>query len=337
MLPVTGLQRVHRDQRALKVSLDHQSREEEAINGTNQDIQFQPAFPRYPLVLFLDSVVSSFNPGSTDCSIPLPEARLITPNQLDPGNMGAIIRSAFSFGVDAIAISKRATAPITAVTLKASAGAAESMPLLSVDKPEDFVSESSLNGWKVYAAMIPSKLDAWKRGSFTNHSLGSPTLDHPCVLMIGGEGEGLARALQKKANFAVSVEGARMGQGGVDSLNVSVATAILCDAFLRKQQVRPRSERHQSEQAGIEEAAKRGDSTRSDHTRHVDANEEEPELDSNVIPGPSTGEEVPQTHHVEFDEEEREAAVDGLEAIDETKAHHYLEEESVSAPKNRLF
>ena len=52
--------------------------------------------------------------------------------------------------------------------------------------------------------------------------------------MLGGEGEGLRRILQKKADQSIGIEGARAGLGGVDSLNVSVASAILCEAFLRK-------------------------------------------------------------------------------------------------------
>ena len=51
--------------------------------------------------------------------------------------------------------------------------------------------------------------------------------------MLGGEGEGLRRNLQKKADFVIGVEGQRLGQGGVDSLNVSVAAGVLCDAFLK--------------------------------------------------------------------------------------------------------
>lgn len=82
MLPVTGLERVHDHQRALKVILDHQSREEVAINGTNRDIQFQPAFPRYPFVLLLDRIVSSLNPSPIDRSIPDP------PNSTNHSNPG---------------------------------------------------------------------------------------------------------------------------------------------------------------------------------------------------------------------------------------------------------
>lgn len=52
--------------------------------------------------------------------------------------------------------------------------------------------------------------------------------------MLGGEGEGLRWTLQKSADYLVGVEGNRAGKGGVDSLNVSVAAGLLCNAFMKK-------------------------------------------------------------------------------------------------------
>lgn len=51
--------------------------------------------------------------------------------------------------------------------------------------------------------------------------------------MLGSEGEGLRWTLQKKADYVLGVQGARLGQGGVDSLNVSVAAGLLCEAFMK--------------------------------------------------------------------------------------------------------
>ena len=58
--------------------------------------------------------------------------------------------------------------------------------------------------------------------------------DHPCLLVLGGEGEGLRWNIQSKADLKIGIEGMRAGHVGVDSLNVSVAAGLLCDAFLRK-------------------------------------------------------------------------------------------------------
>lgn len=280
---------------------------------------------------------------------PTPQIRLIIPIQVDPGNLGAIIRSAYLFGVDAVAVSKRKTAPLSPVALKASAGAAESMLLLSVKEPPDFIRVARLNGWKIYVAMPSQSWESWKRESCTNHSLGRPILDHPCVLMIGGEGEGVARPLQRQADMAVNVNGARMGQGGVDSLNASVATAILCDAFLREDISRPLPEEIATGEAGGD------DPTLLDHTSHVDLNEEDP--GSNVLADSSNDDDLGEeqeatvddptlsdhTSHVDLNKEDTEldsktlADWYGLDAIDEAKTHQDLDDESVSAPKDRLF
>ena len=53
--------------------------------------------------------------------------------------------------------------------------------------------------------------------------------------MMGGEENGLGRYLRRHASHAVTIAAAcPRDEVGVDSLNVSVAAALLCDAFLRK-------------------------------------------------------------------------------------------------------
>ena len=53
-------------------------------------------------------------------------------------------------------------------------------------------------------------------------------------MLLGSEGQGLYKDVQQAADHIVHVEGQRLGQAGVDSLNVSVAAGLLCEAFLRK-------------------------------------------------------------------------------------------------------
>lgn len=45
-----------------EVILDHQSREEEAINGIDPRVEYDMGYPRYPFVLLLDGIVSSPQP-----------------------------------------------------------------------------------------------------------------------------------------------------------------------------------------------------------------------------------------------------------------------------------
>lgn len=209
-LPVAGFRAVEKRNGAFHVILDHQSREEEAVNGTSTNIKYEVGFPRYPFVLLLDGI-------------------------LDPGNLGAILRTAFFLGVDTVAISNRSSAPVSPVAIKASAGASETLPLVSVSQPGNFIDECKSNGWKIYAAAPPTPGKRNGVGNyFSSSSMGSPVRNHPCILILGGEGEGLRWNIQRKADFDVGIDGQRAGQGKVDSLNVSVAAGLLCEVFLRK-------------------------------------------------------------------------------------------------------
>ncbi|KAI6248374.1 rRNA methyltransferase 1, mitochondrial [Erysiphe necator] len=222
-LPVQSLGSVKRNADAIgiknegfDVQIDYQSREEAAINGTSNFIKIQKSLQgKWPLVLLLDHIV-------------------------DPGNLGGIIRTASFFGISAIAISTRNCAAITPTVSKASAGASESTVLLSVQNSIDFVIESKKAGWHVYAAVAPPMSNS--PVTFTSHrslSLSDEkNLDKlpqaPSIIMMGSEGNGLRRALQNKADYEVYVPGNR--DSAIDSLNVSVATGIICHMFSRRSQ-----------------------------------------------------------------------------------------------------
>lgn len=63
---MVGLRSVENRQGEFRVLLNHQTREDEAINGTNTQIKYEPGFPRYPLVLLLDGIVSG-QPNKFSC------------------------------------------------------------------------------------------------------------------------------------------------------------------------------------------------------------------------------------------------------------------------------
>lgn len=196
-----------------EIVLDHQSREEAAVNGTTDFVPVHSMVKsgdgRKPFVLLLDSI-------------------------LDPGNLGGIIRTASFLGVTAIAISSRNSAGFTPVVLKASAGASENVTLFTVNKPAGFVTDSKAAGWKVYAAVAPTtNRTSTMPIALTTDELYNPLVEAPSILMLGNEGEGLRWNLRSKADVELSIEGSGQ-RGGVDSLNVSVATGILCNSFLRR-------------------------------------------------------------------------------------------------------
>ena len=201
-------------QSGFRVSLDHQSREEAAINGTDDFIHCSSQIlGRKPLVLLLDSIV-------------------------DPGNLGSIIRTASFLGATAIAVSTRNSASFTPVVLKASAGASENVTLFSVRKPARFLIDSQAAGWKVYAAVAAAgQNDLSVKVSATTDELQDHLSESSSILMLGGEGEGLRTNLRSKADVNLSISGSGQSHN-VDSLNVSVAAGILCNFFLEGRNVK---------------------------------------------------------------------------------------------------
>lgn len=204
-----------------RVELAPQSREEAAVNGTDNQIPILRSHlhkqNRYPVTLLLDGI-------------------------LDPGNLGAIIRSAYYLGIDAIVFAGRNSAPLSPVAIKSSAGAAENMALLDVGNEVEFIKQSKANGWRFYAADAPGPGSTYVGPPSTDggNSNDSPLHQSPSVLMMGSEGTGLSNHIRNQADSIVSIPGARNpGIGAmsdparIDSLNVSVAAALLMEKFLR--------------------------------------------------------------------------------------------------------
>ncbi|CAG8130561.1 unnamed protein product [Penicillium olsonii] len=227
-LPVRGFHAVPSiSEDYFRAELAPQSREEAAVNGTDDRIPIHHPSPplredephRYPVALLLDGVV-------------------------DPGNMGAIIRSSYFLGIDAIVLAGRNSAPLSPVTIKASAGAAENMPILHVKNEIDFIERSQANGWRFYAADAPGPDSVYLDHIAAEGEQGGgklPISTSPSVVMMGSEGSGLSSHIKSHANATVSIPGARHSPGlgvasdpaRIDSLNVSVAAALLMEKFLR--------------------------------------------------------------------------------------------------------
>ncbi|MBQ7277732.1 MAG: 23S rRNA (guanosine(2251)-2'-O)-methyltransferase RlmB [Clostridia bacterium] len=129
----------------------------------------------------------------------------------DPHNLGAIIRSADCAGAHGVILGKHRSAPVTAAAVKASAGAAEYVPIARVTNITAALEELKQAGLWVAGADMAGE-SAYKKD-----------LTGAFALVIGNEGEGLSRLVKQKCDFLVSIP---MG-GHVDSLNAGVAAGIL--------------------------------------------------------------------------------------------------------------
>ena len=136
----------------------------------------------------------------------------------DPHNLGSIIRSADCAGAHGVVIGKRRSASVTAAAVKASAGATEYVKIARVVN--------------INAALAQLKsAGLWVAGAdMKGENMRTQVLKGPLALVIGNEGEGLSKLVRDNCDFLVSIP----MQGHIDSLNASVAAAILM--FEKKRQ-----------------------------------------------------------------------------------------------------
>jgi 23S rRNA (guanosine2251-2'-O)-methyltransferase len=130
----------------------------------------------------------------------------------DPQNVGAIARSAEACGADGIVVPRHNAAPLTAAAVKASAGATEHLPLVTVPNLSQALDVIGAAGiWRV-------GLDADAGARYD-----SVDLSGPVAVVVGAEGAGMSRLTREHCDLLVSIP--MMGQ--VESLNAGAAAAVL--------------------------------------------------------------------------------------------------------------
>jgi 23S rRNA (guanosine2251-2'-O)-methyltransferase len=136
----------------------------------------------------------------------------------DPHNVGAILRSAAAFAVDAILTTERHSAAMTGALTKAASGAMEHVPF-------------------VFAKNLGTSLEQLKDRGFLLVGLDSDApadlsdtpLKRPLCLVLGAEGKGLRQRTRELVNVMARLE----MPGAIRSLNVSNAAAVALYAASR--------------------------------------------------------------------------------------------------------
>lgn len=129
----------------------------------------------------------------------------------DPGNLGALIRTAEAVGATGLIVAKGSADPFQLKAVRASAGAALRLPVVTGVHVGEIMEELRKKGLEIVAA------DAGSDHVYTEFDW-----SRPCVLWLGSEATGLAG----RATVASTVVAIPM-VGEVESLNITVAASLL--------------------------------------------------------------------------------------------------------------
>lgn len=143
----------------------------------------------------------------------------------DPQNLGALLRVADGAGVDGVIVTERRSAPLSPVAVKASAGAVEHLRIARVVNLVRALEE--LKGHNIWVIGLDERGETdYDRFDLTGN----------CVLVLGREGAGLHDLVKRTCDHLLRIP----MSGGVSSLNVSTAGAVVLYEAARQRRAKTR-------------------------------------------------------------------------------------------------
>lgn len=140
-----------------------------------------------------------------------PPLLLVLDGVQDPHNLGACMRTAEAAGVHAVVVPRRGAAGLGPTVSKVAAGAAESLPFAAVTNPGKVL--DWLGDYGITRIGTSDRAES---------SLYSADLTVPLAIVMGREGRGLGKGIERRCDILASLP----MHGRVSSLNVSVATGV---------------------------------------------------------------------------------------------------------------
>jgi len=138
----------------------------------------------------------------------------------DPGNLGTIIRIADWFGITDIFCSEHSADAFNAKTVQATMGALARVRVHSVNLPE-------------FIQTISGKLAIY--GTFMDgENIYTKSLNKCGLIVMGNEGNGISTEIEQLVSEKLLIPNFPEGQVTSESLNVGVATALVCGEFRRR-------------------------------------------------------------------------------------------------------
>lgn len=130
----------------------------------------------------------------------------------DPGNLGAIVRSAAAAGVDAVVCCSGSVDPYNPKAVRASAGALFQVPVVADVAPEQAIERLAALGYRCVATVAHGGVD-----------YAAADWSGPVAVVLGNEASGLTDKLVARADGAVTIPMAPE----TESLNVAMTAAVL--------------------------------------------------------------------------------------------------------------
>ncbi len=150
---------------------------------------------------------------------PPPGLVVVLDQVTDPGNLGAALRSAAAFGVDAVVLPRRGSAGVGETVMRRSAGALEHVRLVQVVNLARALRRLRDSGlWVI--GLEPCGPPLWEAFD----------LRQRVTLVLGSEGRGLRRLTREACDAWAGIP----IPGAIDSLNVSVACGVALYEVLRQ-------------------------------------------------------------------------------------------------------
>jgi 23S rRNA (guanosine2251-2'-O)-methyltransferase len=144
----------------------------------------------------------------------------------DPRNLGALLRTADAFGVHGVIVPKHHAVGLTEAAARTAMGAVEYVAVARETNLVGALESLKKSGVWIYGAVAEGGLPAW-----------SSDLSGPVCLVLGSEGEGLRPLVARACDLLLSIP----MRGGVGSLNVAAAGAVLCYEVARQRRHRPQT------------------------------------------------------------------------------------------------
>lgn len=132
----------------------------------------------------------------------------------DPGNLGALLRSAECAGATGVVLPRHRAVHVTPTVTKAAAGAVEHLPFAVVGGLPTALQQLRDHGVWVVGLDGGGPTSVWDL----------PAADGPIALVLGAEGSGLSRLVRQRCDEIVSIP----LLGSLASLNVAAAGALAC-------------------------------------------------------------------------------------------------------------